>query len=425
MIYDIPDSGYSVFNASIISAHLIRNPQWADVFDPETIDGRYYLLINADGTLAIYNSILEENIKAWTLAQTIGSFVDVACVANEAKVLVKRQINTGGVVAGNPQGVYTVDSTFNVFRNITAAVAAGTGSTVMVQDGDYVMIGNEIPFTRVVFSITTPASQDLNFTYEFLTNTGAWEAFTPDVDSTNGFTASGTMVWDYEDLSNWKSQILTEADTVNGDGVVYYWIRIKRNNANTVTSPVIQFIFINTQFRIYIERLSFDKVMDCNIETTSDAAGLVIGLDAVAGQNVFVFVNGFPIQTYYVQSDGTLDLGLSMANANITIGLDSPPLIIPMPIVNVLQTGYSVYEPKKIKSFYIDYFETLGLTVQGQNLPQVVPGVFMTDEVPTPDTGYYEAPAYTGWDPRVEIVISQSYPANMTIRGISYEVEIT
>lgn len=430
MVYDVPDSGYTINNASIISAHLIRNPQWADVYDPSSIDGRYYLLINIDGTMAILNSILEENINAWSLAETIGGFIDVACVANKAKVLTRRQVNTGGSIGGLAQALYTVDSTFNVFRNIKALLETPTPQTIMLHDGDYILIGNEIPFTRIALSFSTPASQSINPIYQFLTDTGEWETFIPAADGTAGFTQNGAAIWSFSDLSNWKSQVIPETDKIYGDDPVYYWIRIKRNEPAAITVPILQSLMINTQNRIHLEILAFDSYMDATYETTSNAVGLVTGLDFLAGQKVFVFVNDFPVQEFYVESDGTMLLDyanadIAFANANVTLGLFSIPYVVPMPVVTILQNGISVYDPEQIKSVYLDYFESLGLTVQGQNIPQVVPGQFLTDKVPQPESGYTEVPGAFGWDPRVEVVISQSYPAPMVIRGISYDVEVS
>jgi len=423
MIYDVPDSGYSVINASILSSHLIREPQWAAVFDPPDVDGRYYLLVNADGTMAIFNSILEENIKAWSLATTTGKFIDVAAVANQAKVLVKRKVSTDTSV-GDMNDIYTVDSTFNVFRSIIGTIVAGSGTTVLSASDSYVLIGNEIPFTEMNLTFDTPASADLQLEFEFLAEDGTWESFTP-TDGTAGFTSDGTIEWTFTGASmdNWGAKVIENAGTVYGDGQVLYWMRVRRTNSASVTAPIVDAWTINTESRIYLEQLLFSEVMDSVITTTANSIGLIMGLEHLSGQNVFVFANTFPLGTYYIDTDGLL-LIPEAADADIIVGLDYKPYIVPMPLVALLQNGYSVYEPQHIKSIYIDYYESLGVTVNGQNVPQVVPGLFMTDYAPVPDSGYYELPSYGGWDPRVDITISQSYPAKMTIRGISYEVEI-
>lgn len=422
MSYEVPDTGYNVSNASILSTQLIRNPRWADIFDPDNIDGRYYLLVNQDGSMAIYNTIAVENIKAWTLAQTTGSFVDVGCTANQAKVLARRKI-ISAVVDGEIDGGYTVDTTFNAFRDVTVTLNVGSGTTVMVAEGDYLLLGNEIEFTQVAITFGTASAINLALTFEFLNNLGTWEVFTPIVDGTLGFTQNGTITWAQEDLSNWGVNSITQTTLSYNELKSLYWVRIRRTEITSTVGAVIDQLSINTEDRIYMERLSFDVYMDSQTLRTSDMNGQVVGLFSLAGQNAFVFVNGFPDKTRYVQLDGTLTV--DTANADITIGLDYTVNITTMPVVALLQNGYSIYEPTHVEDLYVDVYQTLGMTVSGQNVPQVVPGAFMTDEVPVPFTGYYKIPTYGGWDARYEFVITQTYPAPLTLLGVSYTIEVS
>lgn len=425
MAYEIPDTGYTVANASILSTQLIRGPRWADIFDPDDIDGRYYLLCNSDGTLAMYNTIKDENIFAWTLGLTTGSFIDVSCVANQAKVLTRRKVNTGATTTGGMDAVYTVDATFNAFRNKTVDVNAGTPVLFMAANNDYMLVGNEIPFDKLAFTFFVDAGAALGLSFEFLTNTSSWETFTPTSDTTAGFTMNGTISWAISDLSNWKAQSISRTAKPFGDLAVYYWIRIRRNNAAVVTIPVTNTIFNNTQNRIYMEKLDFSLVMDCTVKTTSDAAGNITGLTQLAGQNVFMFADDFPLQTYYVNSAGSVNITSANGNRVITAGLDYTVNITPMPCIAVLGNGLSVYEPVKVMYMYLDFNETLGLTIQGQNIPQASPGIFMTEDVPEPVTDYYKVPSFGGWDPRKEFIISQSYPAPLTLLAISYTMEVS
>lgn len=423
MSYDIPDTGYTVSNASILSAHLIRNPRWADVFDPNNLDGRYYLLVNSDGTMAIYNSIKDENIKAWTLAQTLGSYIDVACTANQAKTLVRRKTSTTTPV-GKPDAFYTVDSTFNAFRDQTAQILIDANVPIFQANGDYILIGNEIPFTKLDFLFNQEAGASMNLQLEFLTDVGNWEIFAPLSDQTADMIQDGIISWEEFQVSNWASMVLENTTPVYGELKPYYWLRISRNNPADVALPIIDVFKIDTDNRIYMESLNFDVYMDCEIYESSQPNGNVNGLEALVGQNVFAFANGFPLGAFYVNDPGYINVGVVQANLSITVGIDYQTMIVPMPVVALLQNGWSVYEPSHVKTMYIDYYYSLGITVQGQNLPQISPGDFMTQLVPVPETGYYKLPIYNGWDSRVEFTISQSYPAPFTLRGISYTLEV-
>lgn len=425
MSYELPDTGYNIANASILSTQLIRSPRWMDIFDPADLDGRYLLVVNVDGTMAILNTLKDENIRAWTLATTTGSFVDVACSANKAQVLVRRKINPG-FTAGSLDAAYNVDSSFTSFRNITANINAGVNQAIFATYKDYFLIGNEIPFSQIEFNFSTFASQDVGISFEFLTNTGEWQVFVTLSDTTNGMQQNGTMDWGTP-ASNWKAQTISGTDPIFGDLQNLYWIRMQRQQSNTLTNPIVSQTLIDTVNRIYLEELDFSAYMDCQQITSSDASGNVTGLMTLAGQNVFVFANGFPINTFYVPASGNIKItngNAVIGDSVITLGLDCNVNVSPMPIVALLGNGYSVYEPAHVDYVYIDYFNSLGITFQGQNLPQVSPGLFIGEDVPQTDTNYYKVPVYGGWDARQTFTISQSYPAPMTILAVSYTIEV-
>lgn len=429
MSYEVPDTGYNIQNASILSSHLIRNPRWSAIYDPSAIDGRYYLLVNDDGTMAIYNTILSENIRAWTLAQTLGSFIDVATAANEAKVLVRRRIGVPTGVSATPSADYNVDKTFNAFRNVTDTIDDGSGTATMLNyvdnpdspGGPYLLIGNEIQFTRLDVSFLSTATQDLDLTFEFLNNLGTWETFSP-TDGTTGFTVGGSITWTQDDVSNWMAQPILRTDEVYQEYPSYYWIRIRRNNDATLNPIVILTLLTDTQDVIYMERPTFDEYMDCVIESFSGATGIAMGLNVLAGQKAFFFANGFPINDFNIDNAGNTII--TATTSTIKVGLQCPPIVVPMPIVALLGNGPSVYEPAHVDYIYVDYYRSLGIQVDGFNLPNVIPGFFMADEVPQVQSGFMKIPVTKGWNPRTEFIISQGYPAPFIIRAVSYTIEV-
>lgn len=419
MAYEVPDTGYNIANASILSTQLIRGPRWADIWDPDDIDGRFYMLVNSDGTLAVYHTIAAENIRAWTLQQTTGSFIDVASVANECKVLTRRKVVIN-FPTGDLNSLYTADPTFVAITDIT-----GTANPVIyTMPGDYIFMGGEIQWTIMQFDFVTPAVVGEGLVIEFLTNTGEWAPLMGWIDTTNGFTANGQIFWPQTAVSAWKAQQLPGTTEIFGDLPFYYWLRISCTNPGPIPPVTLLSININTSDLIMMEECEFTDYMDCTTGVDTDANGLATGLTNLAGQSAFIFANGFPLQEYYIDVNGQVTIP-SAPFAHLTVGLDYVVNITPMPVLAVFPNGISVYEPAHVKYVYIDFFESLGVTFQGQNLPQAVPGNFMTQVLPVPFTGYYKLPSYNGWDARAEFKISQSYPAPMTILAISYTLEVS
>lgn len=411
-----PDSGYDTFNISSLSAHLMTEIRWGDVYDPLDRDGIYFVVINEDGTFPVLLLKTEEKILAWSDNFTVGSYIDIAASGDESKVLVKRQISTATIL-GDPDTVYRVDETFNAFTDVTAPVIAGTNTTFFSTDDEYLVIGNEIQFTALHVEFSTPASTDCDLTFEYLDGNGNWASFSP-TDTTVGFTLDGNITWSYTDVNAWKSQDLNNV-------VRKYWVRIRRTANTLVTAPVVDTMFMNTASRIYRESLTFESYMDCTVSSTSNSSGDVTGLAALAGQKVFIYADGFPAGSFIVTDTGTLALGSAYADAVILAGLDYRPSIIPMPLTAFMPDGYNTYAKQHILEAYIDYYQSLGITANGQ---QVVPegdGAFLAVTTPVPVTQFFEIPVHKGWDPRQEIEISQSYPAPMTLLGIGLTAEIT
>ncbi|CAB4240919.1 hypothetical protein UFOVP23_38 [uncultured Caudovirales phage] len=425
---EIPDTGYSIDNISFLSSHLIREPRWGNVFDPAQIDGRYYMLVNGDGTMAIFNSIESQNIHAWTLAETTGSFIDAASINDECKLLVRRKQSTTGLyITGHPEQVYNVDSTFTAFRNVTPTIVDASGTLVFATEGDYLLIGSEIPFNSISVTLGF-ASINLLPTYQFLNDLGTWETFVPMSDSTNGWSHNGIIAWEHSQVASWTAQTVPLTDLHYDELDVLYWIRVQRTIATPIVTPLIDTLFIDTQDVVYMEDGTFDNYMDCQAFTISDSTGNVSALPW-AGQNVFVFANDFPMGTYYVPSTGVFKVtyggaNIGLGNAMITLGLEADPEVITMPIIAILQNGYSVYDPLHVDKVYIDYYQSLAMVFDGQNYPQVVPGMFMTQNIPQPMTGYYKIPPFGGWDPRYAFLLTQSYPAPYTILAVSYTFKV-
>lgn len=416
MTYDIPDTGYMINDISALSAHLITKARWADVFNPIDKDGKYYCLINEDGTMPVLQVIQQENIRAWSDNFTNGRFIDVSCAGNEGHVLVQRQVNTGPNVAGLTSVIFNANRYFTVFNDVTDEIKDFDLVPCLRANYESLVFGAEAQFTRIDIGFISIASEDCELEFQYLVR-GKWVPFNV-TDGTLGFTQDGLISWDFDDVSYW-----TQAE-VNGEERKY-WMRIVRKRQDVTFQPIIDYLRVNLDERIYREELVFDVWMDCQFNVMSDDLGFVSGLERLAGHKAFIYVDDFPFGSLVIPHDGEIDLGVGNRNNKVMIGLDFKPDIVPMPCTALLQNGYNTYHQQHIVEAYIDYFESLGVTCNGQ---QVVlndaGGILAVSEI-EPRTGVYEVPIHRGWDPRQEIRISQSYPAPMTLLGIGLTVEMT
>lgn len=90
-----PDnSSYNSTEVSIIAGHLIRSPIDMSALNGAQLEDSSYLLVcNDDGTLAVYQTTISQNVSAWSLCTTDGEFVRVQEVDEELYFIIKREID--------------------------------------------------------------------------------------------------------------------------------------------------------------------------------------------------------------------------------------------------------------------------------------------------------------------------------------------
>lgn len=116
---------------------------------------------------------------------------------------------------------------------------------------------------------------------------------------------------------------------------------------------------------------------------------------------------------------------LDTAVVTVEVGLPFIPLIQPLPVQSASQQiGQTLYTPKRLTRFFIDFYESLGVFVDGVLLPYLAFGNTVLDQPPQIKTGLVEQVNLGGWNRRQAPLITQSSPVPMTILGIGYEVEI-
>jgi len=429
--YDIATSSFNIFDASLLSPQVITNPVSTASLRPKNDDGSFYIVVNGDGTIAIFQSLEDQSVNSWTLSESRGTIYQVAASRDIAYMTIRRSVTTGATAAGLADNIYTANVNFQAITDITAAAEdAGTDVTIFAAVSDYVIIGHESPFYKLAVSLNTPASASIDPTFEYLDRFGLWTSFTP-TDGTSGFSGNGDITWILDtDMRDWAPRDISENPSVHipPNTIVgiptKFWIRIRRNESTLVTVPIENTLLINSGDRVFLEGVDFDQPMDSAVLTESDSNGLVTGLTHLIGQQVYVLSNTIPEGPYFVSATGTITIkNPSTVTDSVQVGINFIPEVVPMPIVVTEQSGINIFQQKLIKQIYIYYYNSIGILVNGEEIPTLKVGSLVLDQPPIPVTGFYDLSPRRGWDPTAINTISQNLPLPFTIIGIGYILE--
>lgn len=272
--YSVQSNKYIAKNISILSPHLIRNPVSAAVFkNPAINDAIYLLLVNGDGTLAIFHYIEDEEIAAWALSSTDGTFMRVAASGSDVYVVVER--------------------------------------------------------------VTTENSNPIN--------------------------------------------------------------------------------------KLYIEKISFDILLDSAKDQTFGSPQTVIGgLAHLDGKTVTVLADDF-LQDSKIVVDGQITI--DTAATHVIIGLPIEWEARPLPVEYMTEEGNNRYLKKRIRTVYLDYYESLGIKIDGLDIPTLNFGDGYFGQPLVPRSEIYEYTPMDSWERTQSITISGDKPFRFNIRSITFGVE--
>lgn len=91
LIYNFNDGGYTSPPVSILSEHLINSVVDLDIVRGSSISVANLLyLVNGDGTVAVFNTMRDENISGWTKWSTNGLFKKVTVTVDTVTFIIER-----------------------------------------------------------------------------------------------------------------------------------------------------------------------------------------------------------------------------------------------------------------------------------------------------------------------------------------------
>jgi hypothetical protein len=176
---------------------------------------------------------------------------------------------------------------------------------------------------------------------------------------------------------------------------------------------------INSATKYYLESLNVNTFMDANKYQTITPSATITGLAHLNDEECRVVADD-AVMPNATPSSGSITL--SRTATTIEVGLDYDIEIKTMPINQDFQDGPTLVRKKRIVKVVADVYESLGLFVNGERLPDRQFGTGILGTTPTVYTGIHEV-YLLGWDRLSQVTITQEDPLPMTILGLAVEFE--
>lgn len=308
--YNNVGASYQSVYVSVLSPSTIRNPEFVTTIQGSATDDADYLIYsNEDGTLAIFQSLKDENVAAWTLSEledevADAKFQSLATVADTVYCILERADPVAFLVTENQEPIIT-------------------------EDDDEILVSQEVLHELVKFS------------FDAYTDSGIQQKYG----------TATTTITGLDHLDGKKPAIRGE---------------FQRGEGFFVLQPA---------------------------KGTPD---IVIG--------------------------GSIELEHSVEVVEVGLGFTST--VQPMPVELLAQQGPTLYIPKRLIRIMVDFYESVGIFINGSLIPYWELGPDVLDKPPPITSDLFEFKNLGGWDRRQAPILTQPNPMPFTILGIGYEVEI-
>lgn len=379
LLWDGFNNAYTSSIISIANEQLLRNPIDEAPYVDKTLGGsRYMFIVNQSGTMAIYQTLISENVSGFTdaeLDQSYGNAYFRWVTSNfdgRAWFITEREI--GVAVAPVAITGFTSDS-------FQAAYAFPTDT-----------------FTACSFAGTTlPAT-------------------TPQIVSDHVYWAVGV------DATHFKIY-LTQEDALAGENP--YLVSNAGTDATVTPYPL--------QTRLMIEQLDFDAMMDCVGYYSGAPVNNISGQPRFNGQEVLMQGDGFGYNdwvengTLYFEAHGELR-DVSKAQYGFPIEVEITPLPLSISTTGNAKSS-NLLETKHLRFVTFLFADTIGGTItDGNNVTPIALKTLDQNQPgfpPTPKTGSFEMSLFGGWDDFTynAFTINHREPFGMKLTGIFYKVD--
>jgi hypothetical protein len=386
LLWDGINNAYTSNIVSVVSEQVIREPVDETSFaDLRRAGSRYVFIINANGSMAVYQTLQSENVSGFTpqiMEQSYGDaqFLQVASSFDgRCWFVVQRQYASQG------SGI-----------SITAYSAYSAGPPVVL---------STLTATSSSFDLVNPTA--ITFT-----TSGTLPATIPAL-------ATGTYYWAIGVTADTFNVYLDQSDAMAGINALQF------TSAGT-SSDVVPWP-LATVFTL--EELTQKTYLDCALyynASASPTSTFNTG-ELFNAQQVNMVGDGFGYSTIAVGNSVTFEAHGSPVNVSMAyIGFPINTIMEPMPIALPEGSVNSLTKPTHIRSVRFMFNNTIGGTINGVPIALNQFDQANIGDPPFPSNGIFEMSIMSGWDDfnKPSFTIEHSDPFNIELIGIFYSVEV-
>jgi len=379
MLWDGINNAYTSNIVSVISEQTIRDPvDEAAYADLNRAGSRYVFIINRNGSMAVFQTLISQNVAGFTpqiMEQSYGEakFTQTSSDTNgRAWFVVRREIATA---------------------NAPIAITGFTASTLQA-------IGSNLSTLRPT-AIT-------------FTTTGTLPASLPQIATNTYFWGVG--VFPGNDLKVYLSQ---EDAIANVNNIVFSSAGITSNVIAWPQTPIFT-----------LEELTQDVHLDCAIQYNGSLTDTVTTGPLFNAQDVKMVGDGFGFNAIGINNQVTFEAhGEPVEISEAYIGFPIVTIIEPMPLSmangpSAKQT--TLTKPKHIRTVRFMFNNTIGGTINDVPIALETLNLVFPGEPPFPARGIFEMSVMKGWDDfkNPTYTIYHDEPFNIQLLGVFYSVDI-
>jgi len=377
LLWDGINNAYTSDIISVLSEQVIREPvDEAPYVDFRRAGSRYVFIINDGGSMAIYQTLITQQVSGWTPALTEQSY------GNSYFREVATNFNGRGWFVTERE-ILTVGSTFAITNNSSTLLKA---------------VGSNISLT-------------LATAIKFST-AGSLPTSSPQIELNTWYWAIGVNADDFK-------VYLTIADA-EADVAGVTFSNFGASSSVTVC-PVVQ--------TFMLEELTFDTFLDCAAYYSGAPTSQVTNLARFNAQEVKMVGDGFGFSAIGDGSAVNFEAhGQAVQVSEAYIGFPIRWEVEPMPLTmsgstNIKNT--TLTRPKHIRTVNFMFNNTIGGTINGVPIALDKFDTVNIGEPPTPKNGIFEMSIMKAWDDfnNPTFTIQHDEPFDIQLLGVFYSVD--